>query len=88
MEQAEELASPGPARTVEVQLSSGHRAVIVFHERYEFVELVAPIEPGVEAGLADLLAEIGVEPEAITWTHEHLDRGAISTLHSSTASGM
>ncbi|MEA2336759.1 MAG: hypothetical protein QOE82_766, partial [Thermoanaerobaculia bacterium] len=52
MEPAGELASPGPARVVTVELPSGHRASVVFHERKQLVEILAPLEAGVEAGLA------------------------------------
>src|SRR5216684_2632109 len=77
MEHANELASPGPARVVNVELSSGHKASVVFHERKEFVEMLAPLETGVEAGLADLLIELGIPPEAVTWTHDGIQRKAL-----------
>ena len=68
------LASPGPARVAMVQLSSGHTASVVFHERKNFLEILAPIENGVENGLADVLRELSIPASAITWTHKHIDR--------------
>jgi hypothetical protein len=74
MEHVDELASPGPARVVTVKLSSGQTATIVFHERKQLVEILTPLEPGVEAGLADLLVELDIAPDAVTWTHARIDR--------------
>jgi hypothetical protein len=77
MEHADAFASPGPAQVVTVQLSTGQRASVVFHERKQFVEVLAPLEAGIEAGLADLLIELRISPEAVTWTHDRLDRRAL-----------
>jgi len=77
MEPVDELASPGPARVVTVELSSGHRASLVFHERKQFVEILAPLEAGVEVGLAGLLIELGISPETVTWTHDRIDQRAL-----------
>ncbi|HYK05305.1 MAG TPA: RNA polymerase sigma factor [Thermoanaerobaculia bacterium] len=85
MEQPHELAAPGPTRVVHVQLSSGHDATVVFHERPEFAEILASIQPGIEVGLADLLAGIGVAPDDITWTHDQIDRNALAALQNSIA---
>lgn len=74
MEPVGELASPGPALVATVELSSGQRASVVFHERKQFVEILAPLEEGVEAGLAGLLVELSIPPEAVTWTHSRIDR--------------
>jgi hypothetical protein len=74
MEPVDELASPGPARVVTVELSSGQRALVVFHERKQFMEILAPLEPGVEAGLAGLLIELSIPSEAVTWTHSRINR--------------
>ncbi|HXA20507.1 MAG TPA: hypothetical protein VN380_26240 [Thermoanaerobaculia bacterium] len=74
MEPVDVLASPGPALVATVKLSSGQRASVVFHERKQFVEILAPLEAGVEAGLASLLIELSISPEAITWTHGRIDR--------------
>jgi hypothetical protein len=74
MEQVDELASPGPVRVVTVKLSSGHLASVVFHERKQLVEILTPLAPGVEAGLADLLVELDIAPDAVTWTHARIDR--------------
>jgi hypothetical protein len=77
MESAGELASPGPARVITVELSSGHKASVVFHERKQMVEILAPLEAGVEAGLAGLLNELSIAPEAVTWMHRGIDRRAL-----------
>ena len=69
-----ELASPGPALLATLELSSGQKASIVFHERKQFLEILAPLEAGVEAGLASLLVELAIRPEAVTWTHSRIDR--------------
>jgi hypothetical protein len=73
MSPVDEFASPGPARLVDVELSNGHRASVVFHERKQLVEILAPLEVGVEAGLAGLLFELSIPPEALTWTHARID---------------
>lgn len=86
MEQADELASPGPTGVAHLQLSSGHEAVVVVHDRADFVEILAPIAAGVEVGLADLLVEIAVEPDAIIWTHDEIDRHAVAALYRSATS--
>jgi hypothetical protein len=49
----------------------------VFHERKQVVEVLAPLEAGVEVGLAGLLIELGISPEAATWTHDRLDQRAL-----------
>ena|SRR5258707_11257800 len=77
MEPVDVLASPGPALVATVKLSSGQRASVVFHERKQFLEILAPLEAGVEAGLAGLLIELSIPPEAITWTHDRIDRRAL-----------
>ncbi|HEX9459491.1 MAG TPA: hypothetical protein VGA84_10125 [Thermoanaerobaculia bacterium] len=77
MEPVDELESPGPALVAAVELSSGQRASVVFHERKQFVEILAPLEAGVEAGLASLLIELSIPPEAVTWTHGQIDRRAL-----------
>src|SRR4051812_6443112 len=74
MEHVDELASPGPVRVVTVKLSSGHTASVVFHERKQLLEILTPLEPGIEAGLADLLGELDIAPDAVTWTHTRIDR--------------
>lgn len=81
MEEPDEYSSPGPARVLSVTLSSGHIASLVFHESKNSIEVLALLEPSVEAGLADLLADLTVPPEAITWTHERIDRRAIVARH-------
>jgi hypothetical protein len=61
-----------------MELSNGHRASVVFHERKELVEILArPLEAEVEAGLGGLLIELGFAPEAITWIHSRIDRQAL-----------
>lgn len=80
MQSADVLASPGPARTTEVQLSSGHEASLVFHDRLDLLEILAPLDTGIEVGLADLLGQLHVVPDAITWTHDGIDRAAIVAL--------
>jgi len=77
MEPVDELGSPGPARLVNVELSNGHRASVVFHERKQLVEILAPLEVGIEAGLAHLLIELSIPPEAVMWTHGRIDRRAL-----------
>lgn len=77
MEYADVLSSPGPARVVSVELSTGHPASVVFHERKHFIEILAPLEAGIEAGLAELLAELEIGPGAVTWTHDRVDRHAL-----------
>jgi hypothetical protein len=49
----------------------------VFHERKKFVEILAPLEDGVEAGIADVLRELNIPTTAITWTHDQIDRQAL-----------
>jgi hypothetical protein len=74
MSPVDEFASPGPARVVSVELSNGPTASVVFHERKQLVEiLAAPLEVGIEAGLAGLLFELSISPEALTWTHARID---------------
>ena len=86
MVRAEAFATPGPARVATIQLSTGHRVSLVFHERKNFVEILAPIESGIEAGLAEILAELRIPPAAITWTHERIDRQALfARLNAATA---
>ena len=87
MEAAGELASAGPARVTTVELSTGHSASVVFHERKDLVEILArPLEAGVEAGLADLLIELGFALDAITWVHSRIDRRALFEASQSPAS--
>src|SRR5207253_11422710 len=64
MTKPNEFAAPGPVRVAAVQLSSGHAATVVFHERKQFLEILAPIESGIEKGLADALVELRVTPSA------------------------
>lgn len=78
-EQVDELSSPGPTTLFHVQLSSGHSVLVVFHETHDFIEVLARIEPGIEPGLADLLTELGLTPDAITWTADRIDRRAVMT---------
>jgi hypothetical protein len=73
MSPVDEFASPGPARLVNVELSNGPTASVVFHERKQLVEILAPLEVGIEAGLAGLLLELSIPPEALTWTHARID---------------
>lgn len=77
MEPVGELASPGPALVATVELSSGQKASVVFHQRGHFLEILVPLEAGVEVGLAGLLIELGIRPEAVTWTHGRIDRRAL-----------
>jgi hypothetical protein len=77
MEPVDELASPGPARLINIELSNGHRASVVFHERKQFVEILAPLEVGIEADLAGLLIKLSMSPQAVTWTHARIDRRAL-----------
>ncbi|HSY50369.1 MAG TPA: hypothetical protein VLC46_16270 [Thermoanaerobaculia bacterium] len=77
MEPVDDLASPGPARLVNVELSNGHKASVVFHERKQLVEILAPLEVGIEAGLARLLIELSIAPDAITWAHGRINRQAL-----------
>jgi hypothetical protein len=58
-------------------LSSGHRVSLVFHELKDFIEVLAVPTSGLERGLAELLVELKVPAEAITWTHARLDREAL-----------
>lgn len=81
MEEPDEFSSPGPVRVLSATLSTGHAASVIFHERKDSIEVLTPLEPSVEAGLADLLADLNVLPEAITWTHERIDRRAILARH-------
>lgn len=71
------LSAPGPARVVTVTLSSGHPATIVHHERKHFIEIVATPEAGCEAGLGELLSQLAISPQSVTWVHEKLDRQAL-----------
>jgi hypothetical protein len=77
MEPVDDLASPGPARSATVEMSSGHRASVVFHERKQLVEILATLEVGIEAGLRRLLIDLNIRPAAVTWTHDRIDRRAL-----------
>lgn len=81
MQRPDALASPGPTRVAHVHLSTGHRASVVFHETYDLLEVLAPLDGGVEEGLANLLAKLTIPAEAITWTHDRLDRRSIVAVH-------
>jgi len=82
---ADVLSSPGPARIATVQLSTGQRATVVLHERKHLIEILAPLEAGLEAGIADVLADLDIPPEAVTWTHEIIDRHALFARAESSA---
>ena len=55
-------------------MSTGQRATVVLHERKRLIEVLAPLEAGLEPGLSDLLVDLGVVPEAVTWTHDIINR--------------
>jgi hypothetical protein len=74
MDEVDPLASPGPARVARVRLSTGHPAAVVFHERKNFVEILVPLEAGVEKGLAEMLVRLHIPAEEITWTSDRIDR--------------
>lgn len=74
MSDVDALASPGPARVAKVRLSGGHAAAVVFHERKNFVEILAPLEAGVEDGIAEVLVELHIPAESITWISDRIDR--------------
>lgn len=80
MEQPDDLAAPGPVRVVRVQLSSGHTAAVAFHERRDFLEMLAPVATGIEVGLADVLIDLAIAPDAITWVHAAIADGVKSEL--------
>jgi hypothetical protein len=80
MQQPDELSSPGPTRVISGPLSNGETATVVFHERQNSIEILAPMTANIEAALADLLVDLAVAPEAITWTHARIDRPAIIAL--------
>lgn len=80
MSPVDELASPGPAHLVNVEVSNGYRASVVFHERKDLVEILAPLEAGIETGLARLLFELNIQPEALTWTHDRINRRALLAM--------
>lgn len=77
MEPISALSAPGPARVLTVELSTGHQAALVFHERKNFIEILAPVASGMERGLAEILAELDIAPDAVTWTHERIDLQAV-----------
>jgi hypothetical protein len=52
----------------------------VFHERKQLVEILAPLEVGIEAGLAGLLFELNISPEALTWVHDRINRHALLAM--------
>jgi hypothetical protein len=60
-----------------VVLSNGQRASVVFHERKDILEILATPSASVEAGLADLLAVLKISPEAILWTYANVGRPAM-----------
>jgi hypothetical protein len=62
---------------INFDLSNGHRVSVVFHERKQFVEILAPLEVGIEADLARLLIELSMSPQAVTWTHARIDQRAL-----------
>lgn len=77
MAEVDPLSSPGPTRAMNVVLSNGQRASVVFHERKDLIEILAVPTASVEAGLADLLAVLKIPPEAILWTHANVGRPAM-----------
>jgi len=77
MGEVDALSSPGPTRSMNVVLSNGQRASVVFHERKDILEILATPNASVEAGLADLLAVLKISPEAILWTHANVGRPAM-----------
>ena len=85
LEYADVLSSPGPARIATVQLSTGQRATVVMHERKHLIEILAPLEAGLEAGIADILSDLDVLPEAVTWTHQIIDRNELFAKAESSA---
>jgi len=78
MGEVDALSSPGPARAVNVTLSSGLRASVVFHERKDIIEILTIPHSTIEKGLADLLAVLKISPEAILWTHASVGRPAMA----------
>lgn len=77
MEPVGSLSAPGPARVATVELPSGRRVSLVFHERKDFIEILMPVTTGVESELADLLVELDIPADAVTWVHEELDQHAV-----------
>ncbi len=74
MGEVDALSSPGPTRVMDVTLSNGQRASVVFHERKDIIEILATPKASIESGLADLLAVLKIGPEAILWTHADVGR--------------
>lgn len=77
MQPVDPFAAPGPARVATIELSTGQRVSLVFHERKSFIEILAPTVVRIEAGLADLLGELDISADAVTWTHERVDLPAV-----------
>ena len=73
MERPDEFSSPGPTRVFSVKLSNGRPAAVVFHERKDLIEILAPLGPGIEAGIADLLSTLSIAPDTITWMHAGIE---------------
>jgi hypothetical protein len=79
-EQPDEYSSPGPVRTIALESSNGHSLTVVFHERKNSIEVLAAPHDGIESDLAELLHDLTVAPEAITWTHASVDRTSLFAL--------
>jgi hypothetical protein len=77
MEPAGGLSAAGPVRTATIVFSTGDRGTLVFHERKNFIEILAPIVTGLEIALAEILGELDITADAVTWTHERLDLQAV-----------
>lgn len=77
MQPVDDLAAPGPARVATIELSTGQRVSLVFHERKNFIEILTPTVAGIETGLADLLVELDIPVDAVTWTHDRIDLPAM-----------
>ena len=80
MEQQDEYASPGPARAITLESSNGHNLTLIFHDRKNSIEVMAAPHHGIESDLAELLHNLTVAPEAITWTHACVDRTSLLAL--------
>lgn len=77
MRDADALSSPGPTRVLDVTLSNGQQASVVFHERKDILEVLTIPNSKVQAGLADLLTVLKISPEAILWMHASVGRPAM-----------
>lgn len=73
MEPVGSLSAAGPVRAATIVFSTGDRGTLVFHERKSFIEILAPTAIAIEAALAEILVELDIPADAVTWTHDSVN---------------